>query len=107
MKRLVGPLVVGLVAFSLTGAMAGTTTGDFADPSSVDKDCVASVYSYAADESGPLRGQARFDHFKKRNVEPADGAERPFVNFVAIGSKHKTDVDPQALPQCGSSAQLP
>ena len=95
------------MVFSLSGAMAGTTSGEFVDQTAVDKDCVASVFSYVAEDAAPLRGQARFDHFKKRNVEPAEAAERPFVNFVAIGSKHKTDVDPQALPQCGSSAQLP
>ena len=107
MKRLYQAIAVGLIVIPMAGAHAGPTTGEIADQASVDKDCVASVFSYVADGSGPLRGQARFDHFKKRNEEPADDAERPFVNFVAIGSRHKTDVDPQALPQCGSSAQLP
>lgn len=107
MKRLAGAIVVGLMVFPLGTAIAGPTSGEIVEQSSVDKDCVASVFSYVADGSGPLRGQARFDHFKTRNVQPEEGGDPPFVNFVAIGSRHKTDVDPQALPQCGSSAQLP
>lgn len=92
-------------AVSAGSSWAGPTAmGE--DHSGVNKECVANVFGYVADGSAPLKGQARFDHFKKRLVTDPESAVRPFIDFVAIGGKPKASDDPSALPECSGDAHL-
>lgn len=91
-------------AVTAGSSWAGPTTGE--NHSGVNKDCVARVFGYVADGAAPLKGQARFDHFKKRLVTDPESAVRPFINFVPIGGKQKASDDPSALPECSGDAYL-
>lgn len=106
MKRMLAMAAFAVVTASAVPSIAGPTVGDIVTRESVDKGCVASVFSYL-DGSVTLRGQARFDHFKRRFAPEPNDIDRPFMNFVAIGGQRYLDDDPETLPQCRSSARLP
>lgn len=95
-----------VVSLSLGGVQAGQTSGDIDQVAGVNKDCVAEVFGYVAEGKAPVRGQARFDHFKKRFVTEPDLLGQRNPKFVAIGGKRGGNSDVSALPQCGNAAGL-
>jgi len=97
---------VALVALAVGSAHGGTTVGDLDDVAAVDKNCVAQVFGYVSEGRAPVRGQERFDHFKKRYATEIDSRSGPFVSFIVIGGDRSQGDDAAALPQCGRSADL-
>lgn len=100
------PVLLVVTVFAATDVHAGREAGDL-NVAGVNKDCVDRVFGLGANSTAPMRGQERFDHFKKRMVTEPGLMDRPFRKFVAIGGKSTLDGDPPALPQCGATARGP
>lgn len=100
------PVLLVVTVFAAGDVHARRDGGDL-NVAGINKHCVDRVFGLGADGSAPMRGQERFDHFKKRMATEPSLMDRPFRKFVAIGAARPLDGDPVALPQCGATARGP